>query len=246
MNLILLHPADRIEDGRVRLSDHRAVHIRNILGVDVGDSLECGWTNGTLCTGTVHSVDSESVELTLHGEKPWSAPSFEIDLICALPRPQTVKKVLQYAAAMAVRRIDFIRANRVERSFFQSQLLEPDNLMAELLEGCAQGKQTRLPELAIHERFRPFVEDLCTSRECTPPLLKLLPHPDSPRALGGVWNPGCSAAVIAVGPEGGWVPFELDLFESVGFRPFRLGGSILRVEAAVVAAVAQTQLLASR
>jgi len=39
--------------------------------------------------------------------------------------------------------------------------------------------------------------------------------------------------VLAVGPDGGWVPFEADLLEKHGFRPFSLGPRILRVETAV-------------
>jgi RsmE family RNA methyltransferase len=41
--------------------------------------------------------------------------------------------------------------------------------------------------------------------------------------------------VVAVGPDGGWVPFEVALFEKAGFLPFSLGPRALRVEVAVPA-----------
>lgn len=45
--------------------------------------------------------------------------------------------------------------------------------------------------------------------------------------------------VIALGPEGGFVPFEVELLQAQGFRPFHLGERILRVETAVSFVVGQ-------
>jgi RsmE family RNA methyltransferase len=46
-----------------------------------------------------------------------------------------------------------------------------------------------------------------------------------------------SAVLLAIGPEGGWVDFELDLFEAAGFRCVHMGPRILRTDVALVAAV---------
>ncbi|MEA3296509.1 MAG: RsmE family RNA methyltransferase, partial [candidate division Zixibacteria bacterium] len=47
----------------------------------------------------------------------------------------------------------------------------------------------------------------------------------------------------AIGPEGGWVPFETELMERVGFQRFSLGRWTLRVETAVTAVLSQVELL---
>jgi RsmE family RNA methyltransferase len=39
--------------------------------------------------------------------------------------------------------------------------------------------------------------------------------------------------VVAIGPEGGWVPFEIELLRANRFEAFTLGPRILRVEVAV-------------
>jgi 16S rRNA (uracil1498-N3)-methyltransferase len=63
---------------------------------------------------------------------------------------------------------------------------------------------------------------------------------DLERALA----PGDARPVlIAIGPEGGWIDRELDSFAARGFTAVRLGAPILRVEAAVTAALAQITLL---
>jgi 16S rRNA U1498 N3-methylase RsmE len=39
--------------------------------------------------------------------------------------------------------------------------------------------------------------------------------------------------VLAIGPDGDWVPFEVELFSRLGFQPVSLGRRVLRGEVAV-------------
>jgi RsmE family RNA methyltransferase len=48
---------------------------------------------------------------------------------------------------------------------------------------------------------------------------------------------------LAIGPEGGWNDYEVDRFIQAGFRAFSMGERILQVDTAVVALLAQIQLL---
>ena len=41
------------------------------------------------------------------------------------------------------------------------------------------------------------------------------------------------STTLAIGPEGGFIPYEIDKLRECGFLPFSLGDRILRVEAAV-------------
>ena len=45
---------------------------------------------------------------------------------------------------------------------------------------------------------------------------------------------------LAIGPEGGWTPEEIDLFRTHGWQPVTLGPRILRAETAAIAAIAIT------
>lgn len=40
---------------------------------------------------------------------------------------------------------------------------------------------------------------------------------------------------LAIGPEGGWIPYEVELLAKAGLTPVQLGDRILRVETAVTA-----------
>ena len=244
MNMIILTEADLVGDNRYRLTDGRAEHIRAVLRSQAGDMIQVGMLNGPAGQARVERLDD--AEVVLVGEKfeDIPEPNPTIDLICALPRPQTLRKVLITSATMGIRRIHLIRANRVEKSYFHSPLLAPDKWTPYLIEGLSQGKLTRLPQVSVHERFRNFFEDTFADSESNEgePSTRLLPHPETENAIHRIYDGKSPRLVLAVGPEGGWVPFEIEMMTSLGFKPFKLGPWVLRVETAVTAALAQIEL----
>ena len=244
MNLLILIPGDLISDDQYKIAGARFEHITDILKLGVGNQLQSGILNGPIGTATIEKLGRTDLVVSFSpslGEAGQDKPS--IELICALPRPQTVKKILEIAGTWGIKKIDFIRANRVERSYYQSPLLQAENMLPFLLEGMSQGKQTRLPEIEIHTRFRSFFEDEFPLRLSDRPAGLILPDPNALRNLDSSFDSNMERTVIAIGPEGGWVDFELELMKSLGFLPFRIGTAVLRVESAVIATLAQVELL---
>lgn len=244
MNLIILTDQDNSTGRDYRLTDHRAEHMRSILKLTAGDSVEIGLLEVGRGRARVVSIDPDSVTLRVDTVLSADLPARTVDLICALPRPQTLKKVLLTAASMGVRRIDLVRANRVEKSYFQSPLLRVENYRPYLLEGLSQGKITRVPQVTVHERFRRFFEDDLPSVDDASDhgSIRLLPEVGLDASLRQVIDPTAERFTIAIGPEGGWVPFEIKLLEGIGFRRFSMGPWVLRVETAVAAVLAQLEL----
>lgn len=145
---------------------------------------------------------------------------------------------------MGVRSLHLVRANRVERSYYQSPLLQPDTLKRYLIEGMMQGRQTRMPHVTIHTRFRPFFEDDLPSlvkREEEKPLM-ILAEGGAGDTIADLWPGRPHWIIAAIGPEGGWVPFELETLQAQGFMPVSLGRWVLRVEAAVVGLLSQVEM----
>ena len=105
----------------------------------------------------------------------------------------------------------------------------------------------------MHLQLRPFVEDClgpaAAARRGEGYAHKLLMHPGYPGVpatpieeleLSGAGADGDGAAdavLVAIGPEGGWVDFELKLFEEAGFQCVAMGPRILRTDVATTAAV---------
>ena len=165
MNLLILTKNDSLGDDRYRIDDRRANHILKILKLKTGDSLQAGILNGPIGVAHIESFNKQEIIIQCDKMTTVEQPPVTVDLICALPRPQTLKKVLLTSAMMAVRRVYLIRANRVEKSYYQSPLLDEKNYLPYLVEGLSQGKHTRLQKVTIHDRFRPFFEDTFLNNE---------------------------------------------------------------------------------
>jgi RsmE family RNA methyltransferase len=225
----VLLEADEIAGGMAILRGRRAKHIHTVHRAQPGDSLQVGVVQGRMGLGLVRTAAADEVvlELTLSDDPP-VAPG--IDLIVALPRPKVARRVLSMAASLGVKRLVFLNALRVERSYFDSPLLEPEAVREELLLGLEQGCDTLLPEVLIRDRFKPFVEDELESLWPRPGT-RLMAHPTARQSVHALTV--TSRCVIAIGPEGGWIPFELRLLEAHGFETISLGPRILRVETAI-------------
>ena len=64
---------------------------------------------------------------------------------------------------------------------------------------------------------------------------QLLAHPQGKKTLSACIGQKKGRVLYAIGPEGGWVDFELNKFEEAGMTSFSIGGRILKVDTATVA-----------
>ncbi|WP_085631072.1 MULTISPECIES: 16S rRNA (uracil(1498)-N(3))-methyltransferase [unclassified Pseudomonas] len=233
MNLLLLEEADFIAADRVVLRDRRLTHMQEVHRSEVGDSLRVGRVGGLMGSAQVLRLDANEAELQISLDQPPPA-KLPLTLVLALPRPKMLRRVFQTVATMGVPKVILVNSYRVEKSFWQTPFLEPDAIREQLILGLEQARDTVLPQVIIEKRFKPFVEDrLPAIAEGT---LGLVGHPGDfppcPRALS-------EPVTLAIGPEGGWIPYEIDLLNKAGLQPVQLGDRILRVETAVTALLAR-------
>ena len=234
MNRILLETHE-IADGRAVLRDDRADHIRGVLRATAGDRLKVGVADGPLGTAVVVRCDADTVELAL--ELGGEAPPPWCDLILAMPRPRVFKRLLPQLAAMGVGRLWLVDAARVEKCYFGSHWLRPENFRPLLLEGLMQAGTTHVPEVFVEPRLKEFVTQQLPA--LTAGADAFLAHPgDAAAELPAAARPAGGRALLAVGPEGGWLDDELALFRAQGFRPLSLGRRILRTDTACVSLLA--------
>jgi RsmE family RNA methyltransferase len=129
---------------------------------------------------------------------------------------------------MGVKKIVLINSYRVEKSFWQSPFLEAESIRNALILGLEQARDTVMPEVLNRPRFKPFVEDeLPGIIEGTLPLVA---HPSATVPCPVSVN---RQVTMAIGPEGGFIPYEIEKLVSCGFQSVRLGERILSVETAV-------------
>lgn len=233
MNLLLLEDADFVAADRVVLRDRRLKHMQEVHRAEVGDSLRVGRIGGLLGSAELLRLEAHEAELriTLDSAPPAKLP---LTLLLALPRPKMLRRVFQTVATMGVPKVILLNSYRVEKSFWQTPFLEPQAIREQLILGLEQARDSVLPELIIEKRFKPFVEDRLP--ELVKDTMGLVGHPGNfpacPRAVTG-------PVTLAIGPEGGWIPYEVDLLTKAGLQPVQLGERILRVETAVTALLAR-------
>ena len=237
MNLILLQSSDFRDDGLAVLSDERARHIRKVLRAEPGKVLRVGLLDGALGKGTVLAIDKQRVclECVLEENLP-SKP--RIDLLLAMPRPKVLKRLWAQLAALGVGRVVLLNAEKVERFYFDTHVLEPDFYNARLIEGLQQACCTYLPKVLVRQRFKPFVEDELAG--LFGDSLKLLADPSGKKRLVDcvqTLEPS-GRVVLAIGPEGGWTPYEIEMLKGLEFEVFSLGRRILRTDTACVGLLA--------
>jgi 16S rRNA (uracil1498-N3)-methyltransferase len=229
MNLILFNESDFCANNRICLRDRRHKHIADIHKAQPDSHLRVGQINGLSGTGQVISIDDTQVtlEISLTQTAPLEVP---LTLLLALPRPKMLKRILQTISTMGVKELYLLHSYRVDKSYWSSPLLAEKAINEQLQLGLEQAMDTQMPVVHVRKRFKPFVEDelpaICANTR------GLVAHPyhaiDCP-------EPALCPTTLAIGPEGGFIPYEVEKLQQAGLTPFHVGQRILRVETAIPA-----------
>ena len=236
MNRILFEPAERLADGSVAVRGGRARHVALVLKAAPGASFRAGEVGGArFDEARLLAVSPEEIRFEPGPARP-PLPRAPWDLLLALPRPKCLRRLWPQLAALGPSRVYVTAAEKVEKAYWGSTFLDSDVVRPMLLDGLMQAGDTILPDVGIHRRLKPLVEDVLPARY--PAGARLLAHPgpdgDRPSPAPDGPRPG----ILAVGPEGGWSDYELRMFEAQGFLRVSFGERILRTDTAVVWAFA--------
>ncbi|NCA82789.1 MAG: 16S rRNA (uracil(1498)-N(3))-methyltransferase [Opitutae bacterium] len=232
MNLILLEPDEIQADGLAVLTGKRARHVREVLQAAEGEQIRVGVVDGPIGPATVVEDGKEiRLKCALSDGIP---PVPRVDLLLAMPRPKVMNRLWPVLASLGVGRILISNAWKTERNYFDTHVLEPEHIREALIEGLQQARDTRLPPVGVHKQFKKLVEDKLDG--FGPHAARLVAHPGEgafPSAkLASL--PREARVLLAVGPEGGWTPFELELLAAHGFESVSWGPRALRTDTACV------------
>lgn len=233
MNLVILEPGEVGQAGQVHLSGARAVHLLRVLKVAPGHEVRVGLLDGPSGVGTVQSVADGTVELRCVFDA--SAPARpRVDLLLALPRPKVMRRLWAQLAGLGVGQIILTNAERVERNYFDTHVLSRECYRPLLVEGLQQARDTWLPQVSIHRQLKVLVEDELDGLFGSG--LRVVADPSTDTSVGAAVSKGVGKRVLlAIGPEGGWNAFELNLLQAHGFQPIGMGPRTLRTDTACIA-----------
>ena len=232
MNIILFDKNDYYQNKEtIRLHDHRFHHISEVLRSKKNDVLKIGRINGNLGTGKVLEITERFIDISLNLDKDPPLPC-NLTLLLALPRPKILRRTLRHITALGVKKIFLINSFRVDKSYWQTPVLKRESLRDIFLDGLSQSGDTILPEVYMKPLFKPFVEDE------VPDIIKntipVIAHPKAAERISGTSG---KYVTLAVGPEGGFIPYEINKLKEHGFEEHNFGERILPVETAVPAII---------
>ena len=237
MNLVLFESAEL--SAPLPRTDPRAAHILDVLRRREGDTFDAGVVNGPLGKATLVSVGPAALGLDFAWSPP-PAPLPPTALLIGLPRPQTARDILRDATTLGATQIHFVATERADRNYATSTLWTSGEWRRHCLTGAAQAFDTRIPEVTWTHTLASALATLPSEASVKEGRLALDNYEASAPLQTG--KPiGYAPLVLALGPERGWGPTDREALRAAGFTLAHLGTRVLRVETAVVAALAITR-----
>ncbi|MDR2250715.1 16S rRNA (uracil(1498)-N(3))-methyltransferase [Acinetobacter sp.] len=226
MNIVLLELGDTQSEIWSIHSKRQVQHLREHLDITVGQNLKVGIRNGARYFTEIVSMNEQEVCVRpVHEEiVPAKLP---VHLIVALPRPKVLRRLMMDSVTLGVQKISLIHSYRVDKSYWQTPFLQQMDHYVTL--GLEQAGDTIAPEIQLYKRFKPFVEDVLPTliSEETPAYVA---HPYAEQSMPNSVSHACT---VVVGPEGGFIPYEIDLLTKNGCQAVSLGNRILRTETSI-------------
>ncbi len=228
MNIILFDKSDYYQnENSIRLSDYRFNHISSVLKSKKNNILKTGLINGNMGTGKVLEITDRYIDLSIELDKRPPSP-LPLTILLAMPRPKILKRTLKHITVLGIKTIYLINSFRVEKSYWQTPGLKQAAVRKVFLNALEQACDTVLPELHIEPLFKPFVEDRLP--EIIQNTVPVVAHPKNGKS--NILTYG-RHVTLAIGPEGGFIPYEINKLKECGFEEFKFGERILPVETAV-------------
>jgi 16S rRNA (uracil1498-N3)-methyltransferase len=231
----------------VELARDTASHLAKVLRARSGDAIILFNGDGREFTGAIEAVRGSRVSASIGAARSIDRESpLALTLLQCVPRGDRMDFIVQKATELGVGRIVPVLSQRSVVRLDQPQAASKQaHWRAVAVSACEQCGRNRLPTVDVPQPLLNYLGAMNPKE--TPGLLRLVLEPEraarDPRgtrvdihAAGPV-----SGADIAIGPEGGFAPEELEAFELSAFSRLRLGPRVLRTETAAIAAIVVLQ-----
>jgi RsmE family RNA methyltransferase len=193
----------------------------------------------------LESLVSSTESASADNQQGDASTPVSVSLILALPRPLQLGRMLPMISQMGVEHLVLTAAKKVPKDYFGSHLFRKPHVLRKLLiEGLCQSGDVKIPQITVAKRLKPFMEDDLDAFFPVDEYARVIAHPqrvgqtEAPKRMKEITFPSNRERrrlVVAVGPEGGWEePYELDMFEGLGFQQITMGTRVLRSDVAVV------------
>jgi 16S rRNA (uracil1498-N3)-methyltransferase len=209
-----------------------AYHLVRVLRAELGQEYELS-DGARVWLGRIESVSPDRVLFKLIEEVPAHRSKLQVTLLLSVVKFDVFEWAIEKATELGVAAIVPVAAARSEKGLLAAVAKRTQRWEKLLLEASQQSRRVAVPELKplattiqAFPGYHAAMKVMLSERSAAEPLRTVLTG-SSP-----------AAAVLAIGPEGGWTSEEFEFAATAGFREASLGRLILRAETAVVASLA--------
>ncbi|HEV3219322.1 MAG TPA: RsmE family RNA methyltransferase [Candidatus Acidoferrales bacterium] len=245
---------DKFENSSAFLRGETAHHLARVLRAEPGQLYELS-DGSSVRLGKITRVTRDEIEFALAEEISVEPNRLNCTLLLSIVKFDRFEWAIEKATELGVNTIVPLASSRSEKSLVASAAKRSHRWEKILIESAQQARRLRAPLLlpisSPHKAFleasgsRPNVPENIASG-IQPSALILLSERREARslreALSKLVSPSSReeprTAALAIGPEGGWTDEEFAAGADAGFAEASLGGTILRTETAVTAALA--------
>ena len=232
--------ADTWTDTTATLTGDQAIHLARVLRAESGQVFDV-LADGFLRRATVTSVSDREVTFAL-GEELETEAALPVHLLLAVIKFDHFEWGLEKATELGAARLTPVLARRTDKHLAQAAAKRVERWRKIVREAAQQSRRSDLPELddplplkAALQRVAAPNKVLLAETEEENSLAAALQRIRQPAGPDAEHN---RELALAIGPEGGWTPEEMQLFTAQKWQPVTLGPRILRAETAALAGLA--------
>jgi 16S rRNA (uracil1498-N3)-methyltransferase len=247
MRLTRVFVAGELQPGSVlELPRETGAHLAKVLRARCGDEVVLFNGDGREFAGTIEKVQGSRVSASIGAARSMDRESpFQLTLVQCIPRGDRMDFIVQKATELGVARIVPVLSQRsVVRLDEDQSISKQAHWRAVAVSACEQCGRNRLPSVDTPLPLLSYLGGLRPTARS----LRLVLEPERARraerdagAIDFASAQPEARAEIAIGPEGGFAPEELEAFDLSAFSRMSLGPRVLRTETAAIAAIAVLQ-----
>ncbi len=225
--------ADEVNGDRAALTGAHAAHLIRVLRAKLGQQFDIA-TGDSVRVGTISLIGSKEdrVEFQL-GDLVTTAEHSGITLLLSIFKFDRMEWAIEKCTELGASRIIPLIARRTDIHLAKAAEKRVERWRRLATQASEQSRRNLVPTIDDPAKFaRELISNLNGTRI-------VLAESEEKTTLRDLIEVQTSDSItLAIGPEGGWTPEELQMFTDCGWASASLGTTILRAETAAIAALA--------
>jgi 16S rRNA (uracil1498-N3)-methyltransferase len=235
-------PRSSISNGCGTIVGDEFDHISRVLRLTAGDLIGVFDDQGWEHEAAIRRVDADHAEFeVLRSCEAQRESPLNLTVAVALTKGEKMDFVVEKATELGAHAVvPVLSAHTVPRLDERKRTKREERWKKIALAAAKQCGRSRVPEILAVCAYSDFI-----SRPAGSTLKLLFWENATQHTLEQLHaqESGARSVILAIGPEGGFAPEEVELARRYGYRPVSLGRRILRAETAAVAALSLVQYL---